>query len=45
MTGITSKYKVKKFPRIMAIGVDKKTKFYEGETKYKPIMDLNLPIE
>ena len=40
MTGITSKYKVKKFPRIMAIGVDKKTKFYEGETKYKPIMDF-----
>lgn len=40
MTGITSKYKVKKFPKIMAIGVDKKTKFYEGETKYKPIMDF-----
>ena len=24
----------------MAIGVDKKTKFYEGEMKYRPIMDF-----
>lgn len=40
MTGITSKYKVKSFPKIMAIGVDKKTKFYEGELKYKGIYDF-----
>ena len=39
-TGITSKYKVKSFPKIMAIGVDKKTKFYEGEMRYKLIMDF-----
>ena len=39
-TGITSKYKVKSFPKIMAIGVDKKTKFYEGEMRYKNIMDF-----
>ena len=39
-TGITSKYKVKKFPKIMAIGTDKKTKFYEGEMKYRSIMDF-----
>jgi thiol-disulfide isomerase/thioredoxin len=39
-TGITSKYKVKSFPKIMAIGVDKKIKFYEGEMKYRNIMDF-----
>ena len=39
-TGITSKYKVKSFPKIMAIGVDKKTKFYQGEMRYKQIMDF-----
>ena len=39
-TGITSKYKVKSFPKIMAIGTDKKTKFYEGEMKYRAIMDF-----
>ena len=40
MSGITSKYKVTKFPRIMAIGNDKKTTFYEGEMKFKPIFDF-----
>ena len=40
MTAILSKYKVNKFPSIMAIGVDKKTKFYEGNMKYKPIFDF-----
>jgi len=39
-TGITSRYKVKSFPKIMAIGTDKKTKFYEGEMRYKLIMDF-----
>ena len=39
-TGITSKYKVKSFPKIMAIGTDKKTKFYEGEMKYRSIMNF-----
>lgn len=35
-----------KFPRIMAIGIDKKTKFYEGENKFKPIFDfLNVYSE
>lgn len=40
MTSIIDKYKVKSFPKIMAIGVDKKRKFYEGEMKYKPIADF-----
>ena len=40
MSGITSKYKVTSFPKIMAIGVDKKTKFFEGEMKYKKIFDF-----
>ena len=40
MSGITSKYKVTSFPKIMAIGVDKKKKFYEGEIRYKPIFDF-----
>jgi len=39
-TGITSRYKVKSFPKIMAIGTDKKTKFYDGEMRYKLIMDF-----
>lgn len=40
MTGITSKYKITKFPKIMAVGVDKKRNFYEGEIKYKLIFDF-----
>lgn len=45
-TGITSKYKVNKFPKIMVIGVDKKTRFYEGENKFKLIFDfLNVYSE
>ena len=40
MTAIISKYKIKSFPKIMAIGVDKKVKYYEGEMKYKPISDF-----
>ena len=40
MSGITSKYKVTSFPKIMAIGVDKKRDFYDGELKYKPIFDF-----
>ena len=40
MSGITSKYKVTSFPKIMAIGVDKKSDFYDGELKYKPIFDF-----
>jgi hypothetical protein len=39
-SGITSKYKVNSFPKIMAIGVDKKRKFFEGEMKYKFIRDF-----
>lgn len=39
-SGITGKFKVNKFPRILMIGVDKKQKFYEGETKYKPIFEF-----
>jgi hypothetical protein len=39
-SAITSKYKVTKFPKIMAIGVDKKTKFYEGDLKYKAIFEF-----
>jgi hypothetical protein len=45
-SGITSKYKVNKFPKIMVIGVDKKTNFYDGENKFKPIFDfLNIYSE
>lgn len=45
-SGITSKYKVNKFPKIMVISVDKKTKFYDGENKYKPLFDfLNIYSE
>ena len=46
-TGITSKYKVNKFPKIMVLTVDKKTKFYDdGENKFKPLFDfLNVYSE
>jgi len=45
-TGITSKYKVNKFPKIMVISVDKKTKFYDGENKFKALFDfLNIYSE
>ena len=37
-TDITSNYKVKSFPKIMAIGINKKTKFYEGEIKQRNII-------
>ena len=42
-TGITSKYRIKKFPSILVLQVDKKQRIYEGAINYKELFDfLNI---